>query len=179
MENQQERLLDLAWLAGILEADGTFQMNRANLRKKSALSKKQYWQIEPRILVVNTDVTMVSEIKRILRENNLAFYEIIREQTGIGHKLISQVSIVGLKRINRFIKCLLPYLKGAKKYLAQDILDFTNLRLERGKGSQYGEDEWNIWQRYESHKKQAKVGFLESSTTNTSESLIDKIESSL
>ena len=161
MDNQQERLIKLAWLAGAWEADGSFQLNKNNLRRQKT------WQLAPACGFTNTDIEFVAEVIGILKSNGLAYHQFNRIQTGFGTKIRAEIRVIGIKRVQRFLTLLIPFLKSEKKYEAQLILDFCNLRLSLPKGSNYTDKEYKIYERFLHHQKLRKNGKLESPTTNT------------
>lgn len=152
MENQQERpiAVDLAWLAGAWEADGSFQLNKCNIRKK-----KTYISYAPSMGFTNTDLDFIGEVIRILQRVGLAYHQYNRVQMGMGTRIKVDLRIEGIKRTKRAIDLLLPYLKSSKRRKAKAILDYCNLRLSKPKASPYGEIEHKLYL------------LAESSTTNT------------
>lgn len=169
MDNQQERLNDLAWLTGAWEADGSFQLNKNNLRRQKS------HQLAPSAGFTNTDLEFITEVIRILKESGIAYHQVTRVQTGLGSKVISQIRVIGIKRVHRFLTMLIPYMKSEKRYEAKLILEFCQLRLERpSKNYPYMKEEWGIYERFIDHKSLRAKGSLESSTTNTLDSPCDK-----
>lgn len=158
IDNQQERLTetDLAWLAGMWEADGSFSLNRI-------YNNSKLMQYEPRMQYVNTDIKLVHEVMRILKLGNIGYYQISRIQTGIGKKIIHMISVQGMKRCATFLRLVLPHVRGAKRQRSQYIQDFVDLRLSKPKNQRYGDAEHKIYEAYDSYNKSVNE---ESSTTN-------------
>jgi hypothetical protein len=140
MDNQQVRLLnndpELSWVAGIIEGEG-----HIGLAKKT----KGDFQYMPRIMITNTDETLLDELGKILRDKNLAFYRrrqdiddrMIRK---IGNKVIkrnrklSEVCICGVSRVRRLLEAIIPYIRGEKKARAIIVRDFCKNRMSQYKG---------------------------------------------
>lgn len=143
MDNQQIRLseTDLAWLAGMWEADGSFSLNKSHLGKG-------YIQYQVNMQYVNTDIELASEVMNILRKMEVGYYQLSRIQTGLGTKLKHEIRVQGMKRGNKMLSQLNPYLRGAKKRRAELILEFTNERLSKPATVKYGEREYAIVDRY-------------------------------
>lgn len=154
MDNQQIRpiAVDLSWLAGMWEADGSFSLSK-NYQSK-------YIQYEPHLQFVNTDLLIIEEVIRILNYLQIGYYFLSRIQTGLGTKLRYEIRIQGMKRCSKFLHYVNDYLRGEKKQRAIYIKEFIDLRLSKPKNQRYGEDEHSLYQRYESQKP-------EISTTNT------------
>lgn len=167
MDNQQARLTerDLAWLAGMWEADGSFGLNKCD-------QGNGYIQYQVNMQYVNTDTELVIEVISILRKMHVGYYQLARIQpvTTFGTKLKHEIRVQGMKRGYTFLSQIVPYLRGAKKRKAELILEFIKERLSKGKTVKYGPKELAIFDKY----------LLEASTTNTSNALRGaKIESEL
>ena len=183
MDNQQERLeeqrplaVDLSWLAGVWESDGSFSLFSNECRMK----KKDYIQYTPYLQFVNTDPDMVLEVIKILKKIEVGYYQLWRvNQFNDGKKLKGEIRITGIKRNQRFLTYLNPYLRGLKKKRAETILEFCNERLSKPKCTRYGLPESLIIDKYEKVQKEIKDVFLKSSETNMPDTNLVKIESEL
>lgn len=165
MDNQQERpiAVDLAWLGGLWEADGSFGLNK-NIAPKGSI------QYEPRAQFVNTDVAIIQAVKEILNRLQIGYYLISRIQTGLGSRMIHQISIQGMKRTSKFLYYIQPYIRGAKAGKIHYIKSFLDLRLSKPKNQRYTDDEHNLYSAYLAYDR----SLLESSTTNMLDAVFHK-----
>ena len=158
MDNQQERPLsiDLAWLAGMWEADGSVSLFKNNVKAK-------YTQYEPLLQFVNTDVLIAQEVMRILRRIGVGYYQFTRIQTGLGSKLRHEIRIAGFKRCSTFLRYVATYMVGQKKQRSNLIKKFIDHRLSLPVKAKYGEIEHRLYEEYEKYNESLSA---ESSTTN-------------
>jgi hypothetical protein len=118
--NQQERLVNLAWLAGFLEGEGCIGFNVNGPR------------ITPRIYLINTDFVLIEQVGTILKSLNVGFYNQTRTggcDSNPNHKTARTVEICGIKRVRNFICHILPFLRGRKREVAQIMLAYADRRL--------------------------------------------------
>lgn len=158
MDNQQKRpiAIDLSWLAGMWEADGSFSLNKNKNQTK-------YIQYEPHLQFVNTDLMIIEEVIRILKELQIGYYFMSRIQPiEFGKKLKYEIRVQGMKRCGRLLKYLLEYIRGQKKKRAEFIKTFIDLRLSKPKNQRYGDEEHSLYKQYEDYNNR----LLEFSTTN-------------
>jgi len=165
MDNQQERpiAIDLAWLGGLWEADGSFSLNK-NVAPKGSI------QYEPRAQFVNTDIAIIIAVKEILNKLGIGYYLLSRLQTGLGTRVIHQISIQGMKRTSKFLGYIAPYVRGAKAGKIEFIQKFLTLRLSKPKNTKYTDEEHTLYQEYLAYDK----SLLESSTTNMLDTVFHK-----
>lgn len=158
MDNQQKRpiIVNLSWLAGMWEADGSFSLSKNERRK--------YIQYEPQLQFVNTDFLIITEVIEILRSLQVGYYFLTRIQpkNGYGKKLKYEIRVQGMKRCYKLLHYLIDYIRGSKKQKAQFIFDFISLRLLKPKNQRYGDEEHALYQKYEKYNNE----LLEFSTTN-------------
>lgn len=166
MDNPQIRLseIDLAWLAGMWEADGSFSLNKCNLGNG-------YTQYQVNMQYVNTDIELVIAVIEVLKKMQVGYYQLSRINTTQfpNAQMKHELRIQGMKRGYTFLTQILPYLRGKKKRRAELILEFVNERLSKNKTTPYGDVELDIFARY----------LTEISTTNMSNTDSVKIESDL
>jgi hypothetical protein len=145
MSNQQERLetvIDRAWIAGCMECDGSFSLHK---NKNKVQKGTQYFQIQPSMTFVNTDRELVKQFKEALNRLDIPHNLCVRDQLGIGTKPIYQFQISGLKRSNRVLPLIMPYLRGIKRKKAELMYKFTKYRLSVTPNVKYGETEEKIF----------------------------------
>jgi hypothetical protein len=171
MDNQQERPLsiDLAWLGGMWEADGSVSL----FNNKCSAKYKQY---EPVMQFVNTDILIAKEVMRILGRIGVGYYQFTRIQTGLGTKLRYEIRIAGFKRCSTFLRYMIPYMVGCKKQRSALIKKFIDYRLSLPIKAKYGEIEYQIYEEYAKYNESLD---RESSTTNMPDTNMVKIESEL
>jgi hypothetical protein len=124
MDNQQEslRLLNLGWLAGIIDGEGTVTL-RLHRRKNNTRT-----MITPTVTMVNTDKTLIDKYIEILKEYDIACWVTYYEKTS-NWKARWKVEITGLRRC---VKAL-PVFKDilvAKKELANIVFEWCEYRLK-------------------------------------------------
>ena len=148
MDNQQERplIIDLAWLAGMWEADGSFSLS------KNA-NKGKHIQYEPLMQFVNTDIDIAKNVIDILVRIQVGYYQLSRIQTGLGTKLKHEIRIAGIKRCTTFLHYILPYLRGQKYKRALLIKQYLDYRLSIPKNTRYSDKEHQLYAEYENYNK--------------------------
>jgi hypothetical protein len=140
--NQQERLesiLDLAWLGGIIDGEGTFTL-RIHGRKKNRLL------ISAVFTITNTDFVITDNIERILRENNIPFWVSERktQDKNPNWKPAKEIVNMGIRRLLKFIPVILPYLVG-KKEEAEIVYEFCDRRVKMlGNRSYYTKEDLEL-----------------------------------
>ena len=136
MGNLQERSIELAWLGGIIDADGSIFIANSQRTVKNFMDTGKtyiYRKVRPKASVVigNTSHKMIELIAEILDSHRLAHYVYWRKkQYGRGKKRYGSVSILGLRRCYRFLSIMLPYIL-VKHEQAQTLYDYCKYRLER------------------------------------------------
>lgn len=136
--NQQERLLDLAWLAGFVEGEGCFTV---------AINGQR---ITPRIYIINTDLALIDRVSTIFKRENIGFYRQTRKGGCGGSsrwKTAYTVEIAGMKRVRHAILELLPYLFGNKKRVAETLLAYIERRLSLPNKPKATREDWEYVER--------------------------------
>jgi len=136
LDNQQERLQgDLHWIAGMWEAEGWFSM------QIGCNPKGRYI---PNCGLANTDMEIITEVTRILENNEIAYWVGKPRVNGLGKKPKRDIVIQGLKRVRRFVSVILPYLrtKRQKALLLKQFIDFRETVPQKQK---YGDLEKSIY----------------------------------
>ena len=125
--NQQERLLfEIAWLVGIIEGEGCIGVCN-NVSGK-------YRVHSPRISITNSDIELINACVVILKSLGLA-YHVGRKTRQKEFRNCWNITIMGHKRVKRFLEATLPFMLGEKRRQAEIILEFTNSRLNTCKGT--------------------------------------------
>lgn len=141
MRNQQATLkpTDLAWLAGVIDGEGTIGMIK---RKVYAKGKYQY---DARFSVANTNAEVMHHVIQIIRSLGVEPYICQREPSKDHHKSAVQVDLRRMAKVRTVLVAILPYLV-CKKAQAEILLAFIDRRLshqERGKNNPYTDTDMN------------------------------------
>lgn len=127
--NQQERLLDLVWLAGLFEGEGNISLVQGSGKR-----------IMPRAGLINTDFVLIEEMSRIMTENGIGHYIQARINgcaNNPNHATAKVLQICGLERVTKFCDLMIPLFKGHKKEVLQVVNDYCKYRLSQPKNSPY------------------------------------------
>ena len=116
---------DSAWLAGIIDGEGCISIKT---RKRDGKNPETIFDIS----IVNTDQGIINEIKRILDEIKIVFYNGVR---GVGSgrrtKPLDVIEIRGMARTKVVLLEVHRYLRSTKKDTAKIILDYVPQRIHR------------------------------------------------
>lgn len=147
MDNQQERSrLELAWLGGIIDGEGSLTLRKHRKRKENYI-------IKPVIVINNTNKIIIDNIIRIYKKNDIAHWTTLVEYNNKKWKNYWSISIEGLRRIDRAIKILGPWLVGKKRH-AEILKKFCTSRLNKlGKHVRYSEKELKLVEEIKSLNK--------------------------
>lgn len=116
--------VDLAWLAGIWDGEGSVFI------AKQVQSKRV--QYRATISMDNTDAGIISEAVRILNEIGIQVH--VSESLKKGStKTVYRIASSNTLYVQKFIEKVSPYLKGEKKAKASLVMKFVLSRLEKGK----------------------------------------------
>jgi hypothetical protein len=145
MDNQQERLgFDKAWLAGIMEGEGSFVITKS----RRPNNKGYNMHITPNCCLTNTDALLIKECERILNLYELAYKTYFVKRRFNHYKDQWKIHIFGMDRTIKFISWIISELRGEKKLLAEKILNFCVMRKSKTKGFfhgiRYSEEEINL-----------------------------------
>jgi hypothetical protein len=135
-DNQQERLLDLVWLAGLFEGEGNISLVQGSGKR-----------IMPRAGLINTDFALIEEMSRIMKANGIGHY-IQERKNGCAnnpkHATAKVLLICGLERVVKFCNIMTPLFRGHKKQVLETVKSYCEYRLNQPKNSPYTglEFEW-------------------------------------
>lgn len=125
MDDQQVTQTDLAWLAGMWDADGHFSIRRTVLKHGNTP------QYSPRLGVTNCNTQILSRIRQILDDLSINYY--FREKGKGGFEGSSRqtwvISIETMTHASRLITYIKPYLVG-KIFQADCIHEYCERRLK-------------------------------------------------
>jgi hypothetical protein len=127
--DQQERLLELAWLAGLFEGEGNLSLVQGSGRR-----------IMPRAGLINTDFEIIEEVSRILKKYSIGHYIQTRVNgcaNNPKHATAKVILVCGLERVSAFCSLLSDYFRGHKKRVLENVLEYCKYRLAQPKNSPY------------------------------------------
>jgi hypothetical protein len=146
-DNQQETIqaIELAWLAGVLDCDGSVQMTVPKSPKAKHHRRINVW-----IDFSNSDAAIINKVIDVLDRLGIGHYDgnkfikPVYKQDGTFYKSETKICmfcrISKLKSIERLLSVISPYLVGQKKHFTEIILRFVRKRLKTGR-KPYEEDD--------------------------------------
>lgn len=137
IDNQQKRLMDISWLAGILEGEGCFTVQTRTIvpKRKGGMRMPSY---TPLIQVTNTNELIIEKTQRIMKELGIGCYVYLQKQSG--YRSCYRVVVLGLKKCQTFLNIMKPYIECRKPQA--DCLDaFIQARLQVVRGTPFGRTE--------------------------------------
>ena len=125
MGNQQVTQTDLAWLAGMWDADGHFSIRRV------VLSKSKTPQYSPRLGLTNCNTQILSRARQILDSLDIGHY--FREKPDGGfpgsNRQTWVIAVETMTNAVKLITAIRPYLVG-KCFQADCILEYCDRRIK-------------------------------------------------
>lgn len=134
MDNQQGKTLDLAWLAGFIDGEGsiTFKVQRG--KRLRGMSLVYYY---PDIRICNTDQPTLKTVTDILDANHLPYHVSHRgAELKPGWHAAWDIEVKGLKRCEHWLEVITPYLR-TKQHKAYLMLEYINSRKNYAIGTGY------------------------------------------
>jgi|SRR5579859_322096 len=133
MDNQQERLVELSFVAGVIVGEGCFTL-AVNAQDKPR------GHVNPIFSFFMTDKDTVEIVYAILHRHNLpGYFETRRKQPPFREQY--GVRVGGVKSMERFCRELLPFLTGEKHKAASVVHRFCERRLLLGRGGPFGPED--------------------------------------
>jgi len=123
MDNQQATEAKMGWLAGIIDGEGCITMR---VYKRTT---GNYWRSCALIVITNTSKIMLEEIHQILSSLRVGHFFREDSRKTVTKKRIFSLRIDGLKRCQKFLPLIIPYLI-AKRPQAEVLLRFVNRRID-------------------------------------------------
>lgn len=154
----------LAWLAGIMEGEGSFGMYiiKAHNDRFRVNHNRSEVQVRTCISIVNSDIRMIHKISTILFDYDLKFNFTLRNKKP---RNMLELHLTGKKNCKKFINLIKPYLysKLDQAQLMLDLIDYRENRKEGQKSYDILKD-IRLLQGIESLKK-LKSNLVDPSTT--------------
>jgi len=145
MDNQQERLeISLEWFAGFFEAEGWISLMKTY---RSYKGEKKVIYV-PVCGMCNTDFEILYQVESVLKKNEIGYQLQLRKPRKETHKKSWQINMQCLKKSLLFLEWILPYLRGQKRFKAQQVIRFCKLRKEKTQGFcgvAYSQDELDLF----------------------------------
>jgi hypothetical protein len=120
MDNQHATL-ELAWLGGMFDGEGSILIRRNAPRPHETMS--------PRWSISNTDPVIIARVQMILRKVGINPY--VYEQDRAEHKKVCfHIQVNKKSQVKQILECLMPYVFG-KKTRCQMVLDWLNEQTDQ------------------------------------------------
>lgn len=148
--NQQERLLDCAWLAGLAEGEGNFSLVMGS--KNRIFSKFN---------LINTDMELIEETCKAMHRLGVGHYVALRRggcDNNPKHADAKVVVVVGYKRMATLIDALLPYMRGKKREVATLVREYISYRMSKSIRAAYTSVEFDYVSRVRALNKKGPKG---------------------
>jgi len=141
MDNPHTTEKDLAYLAAIIDGEGTVTLERTGKRRMSGVMG-----LSPKVIVVNSNEAIVQHVTNLFTK--LGVKPHIKSQDRHPHRKMYWVTVQGLSKCKKILSQLMPYLVG-KIAQAQLLLEFIAYRgdSQMAKGKPYGPVEQGILER--------------------------------
>lgn len=132
-DNQQKRLTDVGWLAGILEGEGCFSLQRKINGTKLSLT--------PLVQITNTNLLIIDKAQRIVKDLGLACQVYVQKQRAA--RICYRVVVLGMKRVKRFLDVIDPFIECRREQL-ECLKAYVNLRLSKAPKAPLERDELEL-----------------------------------
>ena len=138
---------DLAWLAGIWDGEGSIALFTHKEKNGSI-------KICPTVCVVNTDISIINKVRKIIEELGCNFILQEVQPKNSRHSIKWTLTTRNQKYIVLFLEAIIPYLHSIKKQKAEILLDYTVRRLAKAKRilhgtTPYDKEDWSIFQKFQ------------------------------
>lgn len=119
---------DLAWLAGIVEGEGSLSIKKA--RRGGKNGEVQYMQHS--ISIFNTDKIMMEKVEQILIDLGIYFSKYVRQPRGISKLVIEGIVLNRCLEEKKLLEAILPYMFSIKKKKAIEYIAHFEKRVAEG-----------------------------------------------
>lgn len=125
LDNQQRRLIEIGYLCGLMDGEGTFTISKSNKRKNGKHNLHPYFQMSMR------DLPTIDRAAGIIRELGIGCY-VYHKGKGATHVL----HCGGYKRLSQLLPIVIPYLVE-KKERADLVLSYVQRRKDLPRNTPY------------------------------------------
>lgn len=149
--NEQGSREKLAWLAGIIDGEGTITIDYKEPGTDKRRTVDKYGSYHARVTIANTDLHLVEAIAKILEEHEFRYYVSLTTNIRVSRPLakeprvIATVAITGMKNCIKILDLILPYLVAKRREgeLLKEycVKRFAQLEHKRPIGIRIGTDE--------------------------------------
>jgi hypothetical protein len=108
--------VELAWLAGVIDGEGSIGIYRDTHRKKP--------RMRTTIKIANTDVRIIARVSEILFKANIRFYYTLTKR----RLFCLTIHTIGFRSCKKLLEMVLPYLVG-KKDQAKLMVEYLTYRI--------------------------------------------------
>ena len=138
---------DLAWLAGIWDGEGSISL--FTHKEKNGSTK-----ICPTVNVVNTDIAIINEVRKILEQLDCSFLLQETKPKNSRHSIKWTLTTRNQKYIILFLEAMIPFLRSIKKQKAEILLDYSRRRFAKTKRllkgtTPYDEEDWSTFHKFQ------------------------------
>lgn len=126
MDNQQGKNVELAWLAGFIDGEGSIMFRKLQGKRLRSFGQHYY---NPSVRVCNTDEPTLKVVTDILDAQGLP-YHISHRRAHLENPKWKQawdLEVCGMKRCKRWLEVFAPYLR-TKQWKAYLMLEWINSR---------------------------------------------------
>lgn len=133
LDNQQERL---AFLAGLIEGEGTITIQRSNKRKNGKQT------ILPVVQIANSNAVLIEFTVKTLQEIGASPYVYWKQHSIKTHAPSATVHLGGYNRVGAFLRMITPYLVS-KRQQAETVLAMCERRCNLPKNTPYADADFD------------------------------------
>lgn len=143
-QNGQHRAnpLEVAWLAGIVDGEGSINARWIKGRDKS------YKHVGCRVQICNTDMRIMNECQRVIQlicHKKHSIRDMRMTYQAQARNRCFALEVASQRLVWILLEALLPHLRGNKKSQALAVIHFCESRkLDAHRGSGYTRDEWDL-----------------------------------
>lgn len=134
MDNPQQRMWQLCWLAGVIDSDGSIALLNVPHGRSGTRTYR------PRVNIVNTNRLLIERAAEILDHFGVGRHVSTRRGEKIGWRIRGQINVDGFKRAIKLLRLIEPHLV-AKREQANLIISLWEYRKEHSQRAPYGENE--------------------------------------
>jgi ribosomal protein L32 len=138
MDNQQATLVELGWLAGIIDGEGYLGIQ---------IEKNTHF-VTPSMHICNTDEKIILRAKDILEKLGVTTYCRVQNKTYVpNHKVVYKIQVKRHSSMVKILENVGEFLTGNKYQRGKLLLEFCKSRLEKhsnGKSNPYSKRELEI-----------------------------------
>lgn len=138
--------IDLAWLAGIMEGEGTFSIYH---QQRKTTKEGPNGQLRGCVSLTNTDPHLMNKAYDVFLEMGVDMHIHEYHNKKGSTRPVYDMQTAQQSKVKTICEMLLPFLYGEKKAKAQMLLRFVSKRLEKGK-SPYDQEDWKSFHEFRS-----------------------------